>query len=380
MRTFLLVTLSLFIGLNSFLQGSLTELSHSITSSLRSIHFSDENVGWIGTWEGEVFKTTDGGLNWVDVSTPYAYTPLMQIHSWDSLNALISTNDFFYIRTNDGGLSWDSIPCAYRITEMKFKNDTVGYSGGMNGVYKTIDGGLTWFLKSGIYKKGMFFEGNREYLGGAGNLYISSDDGVSFASHSVGFLGMIEHISFLNPSIGVCVGGHGEISKTTNGGATWTFTDEDFGYNFTGIEMLYGGRGYAIYSNMGGSLFQTDDHWDSWNQVGTYSCSGISDMSFPTKCIGYICGLNGLILKYEDEVCDPMATIKADNELKLSAYPNPTTSTIQFNIKVSNLLLVNSMGEEVLAVDRASSVDLTEYPPGVYFVRSNEGQLRIVKR
>ncbi|HEU4496982.1 MAG TPA: T9SS type A sorting domain-containing protein [Flavobacterium sp.] len=131
------------------------------------IHFQSPNVGYvfaatdtnIAFSKARILKTIDGGLNWTIVYTSTRNYELMwkawfpssdvgyaSIQSYDS-----STTQRYIVKTTDGGNNWSELPIAndgVREFGIAFIDDNVGWVGGENGGYETLDGGLTWTPKN----------------------------------------------------------------------------------------------------------------------------------------------------------------------------------------------------------------------------------------
>ena len=153
---------------------STSVLPHTPTSVM-SIHMVNSTTGWIICADGSVLRTTDGGLNWADV-TPPALLSFKQGHGEegslfpDSSTAWIvvlgNANTSFSFHTSDAGQTWqkgtiranESLITAgpyYEVTaistqeawalETRVEGASVGGAlYGMTGLYHTTDGGKTW--------------------------------------------------------------------------------------------------------------------------------------------------------------------------------------------------------------------------------------------
>lgn len=82
-------------------------------SEPNDIQFTDSNNGWIAGTNGAIFKTTNGGLNWVRLTNTGLTTVHNPIYVY-FMNATIgwagvsTTSDYsFILHTSDGGASWN---------------------------------------------------------------------------------------------------------------------------------------------------------------------------------------------------------------------------------------------------------------------------------
>jgi len=192
-----------------------------------SVFFLNETTGWIGennNSQGDVKKTTDGGVTFTSSSTfgwPY------DIYFKDSLNGVGVDGGATIHRTTNGGSNWISFSIAgtgdfYRVS---FINNFTGYTvaNGSNKVYKTTDFGLKWIL-SGIVKGVVesmycirFKSDSIGWVGGTSYLWKSTNGGVYWRRENLS-AGYFISISALNDSIVWACGNPGRIWHTTNGG------------------------------------------------------------------------------------------------------------------------------------------------------------------
>lgn len=177
--------------------------------SIDDVYMENTQNGWAcgtnaGVGPGYIYRTTNGGANWVQVlhpasqslwghiepvgqsiwffgttGYPHEYMLIMKTsdngQSWqltqynqfvgqvpagsvvfDSLNFIIYGTGGMLKRTTDGGNSWISttLPSDYQVEEVKFLNSTLGYAlvtdftpSPTDGyLYRSTDGGFTWHL------------------------------------------------------------------------------------------------------------------------------------------------------------------------------------------------------------------------------------------
>lgn len=160
----------------------------AVVDMLHHLHFRNENTGYaVGGQNSnvKVYKTTDGGDNWINVSPPSVSGYLYGIYfATDSVGIGVGSGGLV-VRTTNAGSSWSYQTIASSpILSVHFPNSITGYISG-NAIWKTTNQGLNW----------NFQENSNEEL------------------HS---------IRFINKDTGYVVGGFNSIiKKTTNGGTTW---------------------------------------------------------------------------------------------------------------------------------------------------------------
>jgi len=118
----------------------------------------DVNRIWVGTDDGLIHVTTDGGKTWTDVTplelTPWAKVSIMEASHFDPLTAYAAINTFrlddlrpHIYRTGDGGKTWTQI---------------------VNGI---ANGGVINVVREDPKKRGLLFAGSEQ------TVYVSFDDG-----------------------------------------------------------------------------------------------------------------------------------------------------------------------------------------------------------
>ena len=122
----------------------------------------DKNVIWVGTDDGNVQLTTDGGLTWTNVTpnikgipdNTWAYH--IEPSHFDKNTAYVvfdghTQNDgkTYVMKTRDGGKTWfsivnDQVKGFARSLKEDHKNPNLLFMGTEFGLYVTVDGGLNW--------------------------------------------------------------------------------------------------------------------------------------------------------------------------------------------------------------------------------------------
>ncbi len=121
-----------------------------------SIHFSDENQGWVTGMNGIILHTTDGGITWQQQASGLT-TKLNSIYFWDSQNGWAVGDAGNIVYTANGGNNWiiQTSGTSSNLTRVKFFDGLKGWAVGANGtILSTSNGGVNWTnLQSGTYVK-----------------------------------------------------------------------------------------------------------------------------------------------------------------------------------------------------------------------------------
>lgn len=169
-------------------------------------------------------------------------------------------------------------------------------------IRKTVDAGKTWriinpVVSTNLYAMSMVSD-KVIYACGSAGVIKSSDGGEKWEFLGDPTLNWDEDIFFLDENNGYVLGAQGYVSKTTDGGKTWTECERPLtlggttaGY-FTQIFFLDKNTGYVTYQDnieLHHQLFKTTNGGKSWINTGFEYKSII----FPANNIGYaIKGLN----------------------------------------------------------------------------------------
>ncbi len=194
---------------------------------------SDVNLGYAVGFCGHIFKTVNGGADWSVISS-LSEIWFVGLSFVSNATGFIggcpsSTDGYVYIyKTTDGGINWVGTNTGYTdpIYHLDFPNLNTGYASGNNGtVLKTTNSGSTWFKQNtgisgnfgGLF---IFDNGTTGYaVGEFGKIIKTIDGGQTWfvlVSPTTSDLGEVCFPT--NGSIGFISGSNGEIYKTSSGG------------------------------------------------------------------------------------------------------------------------------------------------------------------
>lgn len=172
------------------------------------------------------------------------------------------------------------------------------------------------------------------------NLIIQSKDGgATWEESQVTFEGKLLAVDFWNAEIGIAVGEHGLIYKTTNSGKTWTLKNSNTKVTLSGVSFISENKLFAIgksgiilssidqgetwaptsssttldlneiskynqdtiyiATNQGGIL-SSYDAGDSWAKINTGQAQHLKSVVFSTPLLGVAVGIGGTIVKTID--------------------------------------------------------------------------------
>ncbi len=305
--------------------------------AMLGLHMVDASIGW-AIQEQALLRTIDGGATWHNVTMPnetaLGYSTELTTLGADQAWALVPDpadplNAGVLYRTEDGGLNWIAIPAPFgsaRLDFVDFWNGwamvDLGVAAGSMGVaiFQTDTGGVTWRqvytndpnvagagdslplagLKNNLVAANMqtAWVGGVIYAPGTIYLYQSRDGGQSWAAQSLSIPGGAENSEastdgplVFSPAEAILpVRFTGEILQTAfyssnDGGQTWAFKS-----------MIPGAGGVDFTSALhgvfwaGGKFYTTTDGAQTWNAVTPNIAFGdtLAGMDFVDPAIGWV--------------------------------------------------------------------------------------------
>jgi photosystem II stability/assembly factor-like uncharacterized protein len=249
-----------------------------------AVHPSNEDIIYIGYSHGGVWRTTDGGQNWVSIFDDQLFPSISDIAIDPSNPARIYVGtgdlniphnafigDGIYV-SNDSGDTWEHLGLTEQRIVSKIIIDstnpstiyaaTMGIPMEMNqdrGLYKSIDGGQTW-----------------EQI-----LFVSEQAGIidmvmdPFDSQTIYASGWDRHRT---NKLSIISGPGARIFKTTDGGQNWTVLEgglpnlDVMGRTGLAISQQTQGLVYAMFVGSNSQLYgiyRSDDGGENWTEVPT---------------------------------------------------------------------------------------------------------------
>jgi hypothetical protein len=227
-----------------------------------------------------------------------------------------------------------------------FTDSDTGYatSWSYEKVYKTTNGGMTWFIQASG------FSGYDDY----------------------------KSVAFIDGRTGVVVGGSGKIYRTSDGGNSWTSITSHSVTEYRDVAFVSTTTGYAV--GRGGIISITTDAGLTWTTQFSHTNNDINALCFINSSIGTVVGSSGLILRTNNggivsAIKRPIAGIPQRFRLNQN-FPNPFNpgTTITFDLPSGGKQFVLLKVFDLLGREVATLVDGT-VPSGEHVVRWDAGNL-----
>ena len=415
MKTLLIITCSLCFSFQ--ISAQWFPLTPDTESPIRTVHFIDENNGWIAGSNNFINKTQDGGETWTETgfhgSNTNNWSSIFAINS-DQVYACGSTYTYDRWQTNyaftlNGGNSWEfqlNWGSNYgSVAEVFFLNEDLGWKVGYNSpdgrLWRTTNGLSDWSYYSSLEHNPYsvyFIDENIGWISCADGFVLTTiDGGESWNEIETGRNEALKSIFFLNSSIGWAAGHNDEqgvIIKTSDGGETWHQANHPATRGLYSIQFVNEYVGWACGSKFENSeetgvILYTNDGGENWSvQHLLDKLSALYTLFFIDNKIGWAVGHDGLVLKttnaggtYYEGVGEAHL-----NSQTLKINPNPFTSstTIEFELNhpvTVTITFYNQFGKQVDVIEERQQKGLNKviWQPkylsdGIYYFRLTAGE------
>lgn len=330
------------------------KINLNTSNSVNFMTFGSNKIGYISTENGELFKTIDGGDNWNKIKQfKEINIGIMGQKSLNKDTTFIITSNFIY-KTYNGGIKWDSISLNgfYGLQSISFPTENIGYmlySGSSEGdiILKTQNAGIKWDtlkLPTTKYVSRIFFINN--LIG----YVIGADDNL----------------------IGFCL-------ETIDGGLTWTVQNSKISNSFYSKGDFIITDPSTFYLIIQSEIYKSIDAGETWVMM-SIPISVATNIFFPSKNIGYALCYDGTILKLD--LNDKLNAINDMNFKSISSYPNPAKNIITLQYicnsgEIERMNIYNISGKLIDTKIIDTNLDhiqlnVENYSSGVYLYNINK--------
>ncbi len=217
--------------------------------AIHDLYFFDSSTGWAVGDNGNVFKTTDGGVNWAPVHSGDILAGRVTTQSLKAVEFVNADTGFAVgnngtiIVTEDGGSSWATVTSGTSsvLKDIHFLNDQLGWISGEDGVLlSTQNGGDSWTavpVEASVADQdlnGVFFidTDNGWVITGNGKILRTNDGGDNWYFQESGTTAALNALDFADYDNGWVVGNSETILRTAYSGCLLPtvslFEDKEF--------------------------------------------------------------------------------------------------------------------------------------------------------
>lgn len=278
--------------------------------------------------ESGVFKSTDAGTTFTNIFPMQSNRDVnaIAISSQNSNRVWISTYSQGIFKSVDGGANW--IPSGLSSIKVRYltidpNNEQILYAGtgdinSNGGIYKSTDGGSSWSqIGASTYGNknclNIFVDksnSNRVFAGSDFNLYVSNDAGNSWTALPLGNTFPPATIVDLTTSSTIysSVASAG-IYKSTDNGASWVLKNASMGASLVfRLSQDTSGDLFATRVGSGGGVWRSEDGAESWENVADPAWGGASTWGLDVKDGRIAVSVEGLGLFVADTTPTPAPT------------------------------------------------------------------------
>lgn len=268
--------------------GSWNIAMDGVNAILQDLDFTSATNGYTVGWAGNVWKTTNAGDNWTQITIPGnpGTRNFNGCHFFNDNTGIIvggnESNDAIrtILKTTDGGANWSIVSdnLAPWLRAVHFADNSTGYAVGDQGtILKSTDGGNNWSV-------------------------LNLSGGVASRQYN--------DVYFLNATTGIVVGGWetndsiSTILRTTDGGANWSVIMDNVGSMLNGVYFYSATDGYVVGDD--GVIYFTNDAGLTWTPqvIANNNTYGLNAVYFRDAYFGIAVGSDGKLLWYVDENVD----------------------------------------------------------------------------
>jgi len=346
------------------------------------VFFVSDDEGWISVSSGpEIYHTTDGGKTFEIQTTQY---PTEAIYMIDETEGYAGGTNGRVYRTTDGGDNWIAIgSIGVTLTDIAFPpNSDTGYACGLSGqIFKVNQSGITNMnsYAGTVNLKSLIFPTKSEgwVCGESLILHFKNE---TWNADQLYPSGSYNSIFFVNNSLGWAVGDQGLIICTTNGGVNWSTQSNPDSRSLFKLSFLSNTEGWAI--GIDGIILHTSNGGNNWDIEGAgLPTAFLRGVHFTSPTNGYVVGNGKTLLKYGE-----ISGI-GDNKkiINFEIFPNPTTNKIQikcseFKTESGTIEILSMEGKKLLKKEIGEGnehleIDVSNLASGVYFctLKTNKG-------
>lgn len=385
--------------------------------SYHSIYFVNSTTGYAVMGRAdkskkyEIMKTTDGGASWSLITWANGAKPnvssveiLNHIGNENSLvvNSPSSKNLWQIDVTTAEPIAITSIVSKYTAKDLRRaykKSETELYAleyavaSTDGGIYKSIDGGLSWALHSPALVGQPMLCITDGFVGGyLGRSYMANGDFSTFTrtpvlghwgGNLIDLSSTYKNLPNTSSAVVYAIGEAGGIFKTTNSGASFVYVGnpEWSGYTYTAVCAVDADNVFICGFNAAnkGVIIKTNNGGGDWSKVEFSGIDQLNDIEMYNATQGLAVGNAGVILGTKDGeswiskspalLTDDLTKVVCDEPVSVSGTPEITTGLVSPDSKNGAYVFVQNNKLHIIAGKGANVVVYNLLGVAEYYTR-----------
>jgi photosystem II stability/assembly factor-like uncharacterized protein len=369
-------------------QNGWNTLSTGTSLSLLAVQALAADTVFIVGDDGLLLKSFNGGGTFTSFqdTSQMIYTAL---HFRTADTGLVASGTGVIRRTTNGGQTFlNSGNCTCLITSICFSGSQVGLYSGLNGLYRSTDGGASFgstpLLITAI-PVGLVSPAPGIFIGHKSSVIRKSTDyGLTFSRDTIHTASNYPIVSttFFNTQQAYAMTADGYQYYSGDQGSTWTQVNNAPLTNIQTMKFLDSLTGYLIEGPLRNHIYKTVNGGQTWSLDYT-STSAMESISTKGNVV-YICGQLGLALKNDSYTG---ISENAENQ-SATLYPNPVSSntdeiTLQLPHNTGGTYTITDLTGRVvqagMLAGRSTHISTATLVSGMYLVHTGTTQNAALK-
>ncbi len=294
-------------------------------SDVRAVCFLDASnvvaVGWgsraAGLQPSICLKSTNSGATWTYMTQTdenKVYVNLNGVKFKDVNNGIAVGGGAYegsvVYKTTDGGVTWFRIPAPFGVTlkAVSIVNNKIWAIAGDGTIIYSPDfgnsGDLQTKIPSSTLYAAQFVNDSTGFFAGFNGLVLKTTDRGKNWKASFSFVNFacptIKDMHFLNSNVGYLAKSYRSVVKTTNGGLEWfSILSDTFvtGVNIEGVHFVNENLGFVVgrLANNVDAVYKTTNGGQTWSLKSNAYAKNLNDVSFFDANKGILVGNSGTI-------------------------------------------------------------------------------------